>query len=105
MRSVLKLGVNIDHAATLREARYRGLDLGRPRPGRVTCFCAYEAAGAARDHGPTCAKAPPHILQDRDVWKLREVIKTRLNLDVGSTRREMAATPLKLKPAVVCLVP
>ena len=73
---MLKLGVNIDHTATLREARYRGREHGEPDPIEAALIC--EAAGA---HGITAhlREDRRHIL-DRDVWKLREVIKTRLNL-------------------------
>ena len=41
---MLKLGVNIDHVATLREARYRGRDIGEPSPVEAARVC--EAAGA-----------------------------------------------------------
>jgi len=98
--SGLKLGVNIDHVATLREARYRGRTWGEPDPVAAALTC--EAAGA---HGITAhlREDRRHIL-DRDVWKLREVIKTRLNLELANTP-EIVAIALKLKPAVVCLVP
>ena len=43
-------------------------------------------------------------IQDRDVWKLREVIKTRLNLEMANSP-EIIAIALKLKPDIVCLVP
>src|SRR5882762_5621233 len=97
---VLKLGVNIDHVATLREARYRGSERGEPDPVAAALVC--EAAGA---HGITAhlREDRRHIL-DRDVWKLREVIKTRLNLEMANVR-EIVAIALKLKPDIVCLVP
>src|SRR6201988_744946 len=97
---MLKLGVNIDHVATLREARYRGQGGGEPDPVAAALMC--EAAGA---HGITAhlREARRHIL-DRDVWKLREVIKTRLNLEMANAQ-EIIAIALKLKPNIVCLVP
>ena len=97
---MLKLGVNIDHVATLREARYRGRDHGEPDP--VTAALACEAAGA---HGITAhlREDRRHIL-DRDVWKLREAIKTRLNLEMANAP-EIVVIALKLKPEIVCLVP
>src|SRR3979411_2048985 len=97
---MLKLGVNIDHVATLREARYRGRERGEPDPVAAALVC--EAAGA---HGITAhlREDRRHIL-DRDVWKLREVIKTRLNLAMANVR-EILAIALKLKPDIVCLVP
>lgn len=96
----LKLGVNIDHVATLREARYRGRDHGEPDPVQAAMAC--EAVGA---HGITAhlREDRRHIL-DRDVAELRRRIKTRLNLEMGNTP-EIVALALKLKPDIVCLVP
>lgn len=72
---MLRLGVNIDHVATLRQARYRGLEEGEPDPVEAALIC--EAAGA---HGITAhLREDRRHIQDRDVWKLREVIRTRLN--------------------------
>jgi pyridoxine 5-phosphate synthase len=97
---VLKLGVNIDHVATVREARYRGRGWGKPDPTAVALKC--EAAGA---HGITAhLREDRRHIQDRDVWKLREVIKTRLNLEMANSP-EIVAIALKLKPNIVCLVP
>lgn len=96
----LKLGVNIDHVATLREARYRGRNRGEPDPVEAALVC--ETAGA---HGITAhlREDRRHIL-DRDVAELRRRIKTRLNLEMGNTP-EIVALALKLKPEIVCLVP
>jgi len=97
---MLKLGVNIDHVATLREARYRGRPRGEPDPVAAALSC--EAAGA---HGITAhLREDRRHMQDRDVWKLREVIKTRLNLEMANTE-EIIGIALKLKPDIVCLVP
>jgi pyridoxine 5-phosphate synthase len=97
---MLKLGVNIDHVATLREARYRGSARGEPDPVAAAALC--EAAGA---HGITAhLREDRRHIQDRDVWKLRETIKTRLNLEMANAP-EIAAIALKLKPEIVCLVP
>ncbi len=97
---MLKLGVNIDHVATLREARYRGRGRGEPDPVAAALDC--EAAGA---HGITAhLREDRRHIQDRDVWKLREVIKTRLNLEMA-VAEEIVAIALKLKPNIVCLVP
>jgi pyridoxine 5-phosphate synthase len=97
---MLKLGVNIDHVATLREARYRGREHGEPDP--VSAALACEAAGA---HGITAhLREDRRHIQDRDVWKLREVIRTRLNLEMANAP-EIVAIALKLKPEIVCLVP
>ena len=97
---MLKLGVNIDHVATLREARYRGCGRGEPDP--VAAALDSEAAGA---HGITAhLREDRRHIQDRDVWKLREVIKTRLNLEMANSP-EIIAIALKLKPEIVCVVP
>src|ERR1700733_5195355 len=97
---MLKLGVNIDHVATLREARYRGNERGEPDPVAAALIC--EAAGA---HGITAhlREDRRHIL-DRDVFKLREVIKTRLNLEMANVP-QIIEIALKLKPEIVCVVP
>ncbi len=97
---MLKLGVNIDHVATLREARYRGCERGEPDPVAAALVC--EAAGA---HGITAhLREDRRHMQDRDIWKLREVIKTRLNLEMANAP-EIVAIALKLKPDIICLVP
>ena len=97
---MLKLGVNIDHVATLREARYRGSVHGEPDPVEAALIC--ESAGA---HGITAhLREDRRHIQDRDVWRLREVVKTRLNLEMANTP-EILGIALKLKPDIVCLVP
>jgi pyridoxine 5-phosphate synthase len=97
---MLKLGVNIDHVATVRQARYRGCAAGEPDPVAAALQC--EAAGA---HGITAhLREDRRHIQDRDVWKLREVIQTRLNLEMANAP-EIVAIALKLKPDIVCIVP
>ena len=100
MSSLLKLGVNIDHVATIREARYRGRGFGEPNPVAAAQLC--EAAGA---HGITAhLREDRRHIQDRDVWRLREVVQTRLNLEMANAP-EIIEIALKLKPEIVCLVP
>ena len=97
---MLKLGVNIDHVATLREARYRGRGFGEPDPVAAAAIC--EAAGA---HGITAhLREDRRHIQDRDIWKLRETVKTRLNLELANVP-EIIGIALKLRPDIVCLVP
>lgn len=97
---MLKLGVNIDHVATIREARYRGQPAGEPSP--VEAARLSEAAGA---HGITAhLREDRRHIQDRDIWQLREVVKTRLNLEMANAP-EIVGLALKLKPEIVCLVP
>src|SRR2546423_308073 len=96
----LKLGVNIDHVATLREARYRDCSRGEPDP--VAAALACEVAGA---HGITAhLREDRRHIQDHDIWQLRELIKTRLNLEMANSP-EIVGIALKLKPEIVCLVP
>ncbi len=97
---MLKLGVNIDHVATIREARYRGRGFGEPDPVTAALLC--EAAGA---HGITAhLREDRRHIQDRDVWALREKIQTRLNLEMANAP-EIVDIALKLKPDIVCIVP
>lgn len=99
-QTMMKLGVNIDHVATVREARYRGRAHGEPDPVTAALIC--EAAGA---HGITAhLREDRRHMQDRDIWKLREVIRTRLNLEMANAP-EIVTIALKLKPEIVCLVP
>jgi pyridoxine 5-phosphate synthase len=97
---MLKLGVNIDHVATVREARYRNRGFGEPDP--VAAALACEQAGA---HGITAhLREDRRHIQDRDVWRLRELIRTRLNLEMANSS-EIVEIALRLKPDITCLVP
>lgn len=97
---MLKLGVNIDHVATLREARYRNRSSGEPDVIEAARIC--EDAGAA---GITVhLREDRRHIQDRDVEKLREVVRTPLNLEMGNAP-EIVSTALRIKPDYVCLVP
>ncbi len=102
---MLLLGVNIDHAATLRQARYRGASAttgGAVEPDPVTLALLAEHAGA--DGITVHLREDRRHIQERDVWRLRESISTRLNLEMACTP-EMTAFALKLKPDFVCIVP
>jgi pyridoxine 5-phosphate synthase len=91
-----KLGVNIDHVATLREARKTN------EPDPVAAAVIAELAGA---HGITVhLRGDRRHIQDRDVELLRETVKTRLNLEMAATE-EMVRIALDLKPDTVTLVP
>jgi pyridoxine 5-phosphate synthase len=97
---VLKLGVNIDHVATVRQARYRGRDFGEPDPLAAAAVC--EKAGA---HGITIhlREDRRHII-DRDVSRIAAAVETRLNLEMANAR-EIIEIALKTKPDIVCIVP
>lgn len=97
---MLKLGVNIDHTATLREARYKNRGFGEPDPIEIALLC--EQAGA---HGITAhLREDRRHIQDRDVFSLREKIRTRLNLEMANVP-EIVQLALNLKPDNVCIVP
>ena len=102
---MILLGVNIDHCATLRQARYRESGRttgGHVEPDPVTLAVLAERAGA---DGITVHLREDHRhIQERDVWRLREAIATRLNLEMACTPA-MTELALKLKPDSVCLVP
>ena len=102
---MILLGVNIDHCATLRQARYRAAAAttgGAVEPDPVTFALLAERAGA--DGITVHLREDRRHIQERDVWRLRESIVTRLNLEMACTP-EMTAFALKLKPEFVCLVP
>jgi pyridoxine 5-phosphate synthase len=92
----LRLGVNIDHVATLRQVR------GTDYPDLLRAAHACEAAGAK---GITVhLREDRRHIQDRDVFALRKAIKTRLNLEMANSP-EIVAVALKVRPDEVCLVP
>jgi pyridoxine 5-phosphate synthase len=99
----LKLGVNIDHVATLRQARYAfSLDAPNVEPDLVAAASACERAGA---HGVTIhLRADRRHIQDRDVERLRASINTKLNLEMGNTPAILDIA-LRILPEEVCLVP
>ena len=99
----MKLGVNIDHVATLRQARYsHSLDLPQAEPDVLSAAAACERAGA---HGITIhLRADRRHIQDRDVFALREALSTKLNLEMGNSA-EILAIALRVRPEEVCLVP
>jgi pyridoxine 5-phosphate synthase len=96
MQDGLKLGVNIDHVATLRQAR------GTAYPSVVEAALACERAGAL---GITVhLREDRRHIQDRDVVDLRGSIATRLNLEMANSP-QIVAIALEIGPDEVCLVP
>ena len=100
---IVKLGVNIDHVATLRQARYATmLEAHNAEPSLLAAAHEVEAAGA--DSITVHLRQDRRHIQDADVFELREKIHTKLNLEMGNTA-EILAIALKVKPDFVCLVP
>lgn len=95
LNSVL-LGVNIDHVATLRQAR------GGIYPDPVQAAIWAEAGGA--DGITVHLREDRRHIQDRDVLLLKEILSTRLNLEMAVTE-EILAFAERLKPAYCCFVP
>ena len=100
---MIKLGVNIDHVATIRQARYADMiDSPNCEPDILPAASACERAGA---NGITVhLRADRRHIQDRDVFRLRDSIMTKLNLEMGNTP-EIVETALRVLPDEVCLVP
>lgn len=99
----LHLGVNIDHVATLRQARYRTMQgAHNVEPSILQAAQEAEAAGA---HSITVhLRADRRHIVDEDVILLRREIGTLLNLEMGNTR-EILDIALRVKPDFVCMVP
>jgi pyridoxine 5-phosphate synthase len=92
----LRLGVNIDHVATIRNAR------GGPHPDPLRAARIAEEAGA---EGITAhLREDRRHISDRDIARLRAEIALPLNLEMAATR-EMLAIALKHRPHAACLVP
>jgi pyridoxine 5-phosphate synthase len=100
---MLQLGVNIDHVATLRQARYRGvgsLDAAEPDPVRA----AHEAELGGADGITVHLREDRRHIHDRDVELLRRLVKVKLNLEMAATD-EMLEIAARLKPHTAMLVP
>ncbi len=99
----LRLGVNIDHVATLRQARYATMpDSKNAEPDPIIAASLCERAGASGIVAHL--RADRRHMQDRDLERLRANIITKLNLEMGNTP-EIVDFALRLLPDEVCLVP
>ncbi len=100
---MIRLGVNIDHIATLRQARYRNhAAASAPEPDPLLAARICLAAGA---HSITVhLREDRRHIQDDDVLRIGREFRDRLNLEMAATPA-MVAFALKLKPSEVCLVP
>ena len=97
------LGINIDHVATLRQARYRETpDNPNAEPDPVAAALIAEKAGAV---GITAhLREDRRHIQDRDIFLLREKITTKLNLEMGISE-DILRIAFQIRPEDVCLVP
>lgn len=91
-----RLNVNVDHVATVRQAR------GGIEPDPV--LAAYMAELAGAEGIVVHLREDRRHIQERDVWILRETVKTKLNLEMAPTAA-MAAIASEIKPDMVTLVP
>ena len=96
MTNRVLLGVNVDHIATLREAR------GTRYPDPVQAAILAEEAGA--DGITIHPREDRRHIQERDVWMLKETLQTRMNLEMAVTP-EMLSLALEVMPEHCCLVP
>jgi len=96
MRDMIHLGVNIDHVATLRQAR------GTAYPSPVLAALLAESAGA--DLITLHLREDRRHIQDKDVEILRSALTTRMNLESALTP-QMLAIALRIRPHDICLVP
>src|SRR5438067_107046 len=99
----VRLGVNIDHVATLRQARYATMPESKNvEPDVITAAAICERAGATGIVAHL--RSDRRHMQDRDIERLRQNIMTKLNLEMGNTP-EIVDAALRVVPDEVCLVP
>ncbi|MDH5547771.1 MAG: pyridoxine 5'-phosphate synthase [Gammaproteobacteria bacterium] len=96
MNHAILLGVNIDHVATLRQAR------GTRYPDPIQAAIEAEQAGA--DAITLHLREDRRHIQERDVVMLKDILQTRMNLEMAVTD-DMIAFAEKIRPEEVCLVP
>lgn len=96
MRSMTQLAINVDHVATLRQAR----GINEPDPVLAAGICELAGASGIVVH----LREDRRHIQDRDVRLLRQTVKTKLNLEMGANP-EIIAIALDLKPDMITLVP
>jgi len=95
-KPMIHLAVNVDHVATIREAR----GISEPDPVTAAAICELAGAKGIVVH----LREDRRHIQDRDVILLRETVKTKLNLEMGATK-EIIKFALDLKPDMITLVP
>jgi pyridoxine 5-phosphate synthase len=95
-KKAILLGVNIDHIATIRQAR------GTRYPELIQAALVAEQNGA--DSITAHLREDRRHIQDRDIYLLKDMIHTRLNMEMAVTD-EMLAVAVKVRPYACCLVP
>ena len=95
-KKAILLGVNIDHVATIRQAR------GTQYPEVIQAALVAEQNGA--DSITAHLREDRRHIQDRDIYLLKDMIHSRLNMEIAVTE-EMLDIAVKVKPAACCLVP
>jgi len=91
-----KLAINVDHVATIRQAR----GVNEPDPVAAAAICELAGASGIVVH----LREDRRHMQDRDIYLLRQTVKTTLNLEMGANK-EIIKIALDLKPDIVTLVP
>jgi pyridoxine 5-phosphate synthase len=91
-----KLAINVDHVATIRQAR----GINEPDPVSAAAICELAGAAGIVVH----LREDRRHIQDRDVHLLRQTIKTKLNLEMGANK-DIIKIALELKPDLITLVP
>ncbi len=102
---MIKLGVNIDHSATLRQARYKDATLNskiivEPDPVDIALLAVRGGADSITAH---LREDRRHII-DSDIFNIRKNVDAAFNLEMACTE-EMIAIALKIRPDYVCIVP
>jgi pyridoxine 5-phosphate synthase len=101
--STLHLGVNVDHVATLRQARYSSMPESKNvEPDLTVAAAICERAGASGIVAHL--RSDRRHMQDRDIDRLRQNVMTKFNLEMGNTP-EIVDVALRILPDEVCLVP
>ncbi len=91
-----RLAINVDHVATVRQAR----GINEPDPVAATAICEMAGAAGIVVH----LREDRRHMQDRDIFLLRQTIKTKMNLEMGA-HKDIITIALDLKPDLVTLVP
>jgi len=93
---MIKLGVNIDHVATLRQARKENF----PSPLQAASICEKAGADSITAH----LREDRRHIQDKDVFDIKNTLRTKLNFEMAACE-EIINIALKLQPYSVCIVP